>query len=412
MKVKNLIYTAIAALTAFSSCMQELRKDDFNDESISGTIKVQLTMPEEFKSMSVEGVKLTLTDNSTGLTYNASSDANGFAQARVAYGTYTVSAETKVNAGSVIDIFNGNVSGLRVTPENNDAAASINLKHSLGSKIVIKEFYFGGCKNLATGKNYQNDKYLILYNNSDEVVYLDSLCIGTAYPWNAPTNGKTADFVNLETGELMDGVPCSNIAWMFDGTGNDIPLQPGEEVVVGLNAIDHSAITENSVDLGKTGYYALWDPTLGLKGQSTPNAGVIPLNGFWKTGTSTSYVISVSSPAIFLFRLGGRTTQQFVDQTLTVNPKTPGSVLSHCLLVEKQNVIDGLECLKNNSDTKRMIPEVDNGFITMTSYHGNSIHRKIDQEATAAAGGRIVYQDTNNSSNDFYVREFASLTGK
>jgi hypothetical protein len=282
----------------------------------------------------------------------------------------------------------------------------------LGSKIVIKEFYFGGCKNLATGKNYQNDKYLILYNNSDEVVYLDSLCIGTAYPWNAPTNGKTADFVNLETGELMDGVPCSNIAWMFDGTGKDIPLQPGKEVVVGLNAIDHSAITENSVDLGKTGYYALWDPTLGLKGQSTPNAGVITLNGFWKTGTSTSYVISVSSPAIFLFRLGGRTTQQFVDQTLTVNPKTPGSVLSHCLLVEKQNVIDGLECLKNNSDTKRMIPEVDNGFITMTSYLGNSIHRKIDQEATAAAGGRIVYQDTNNSSNDFYVREFASLTGK
>ncbi|NCC46613.1 MAG: DUF4876 domain-containing protein, partial [Bacteroidia bacterium] len=43
---------------------------------------------------------------------------------------------------------------------------------------------------------------------------------------------------------------------------------------------------------------------------------------------------------------------------------------------------------------------------------GQSIHRKIDEAATAAAGGRIVYMDTNNSSNDFEVRSQVSLLNK
>lgn len=412
MKIKNLIYTAIAALLVFTSCIQELRKDDFISEAISGLIKVQLELPEGFENVSVNGMKVLFTDNSTGLTYTENVNADGYAEVRVAFGTYTISAETKINNDNMIDIFNGMSAGLRVTPDNNTASATINLKHSRSSQIIIKEFYFGGCKNVSTGKSYQNDKYVVLYNNSDEVAYLDSLCIGTAYPWNAPTNGKFADFSDQETGVLMDGVPNANIGWMFDGTGKDIPLQPGQEVVIALNAIDHTTITPNSVNLGVTGYYALWNSTMGLKGQSTPNAGVIHLNGFWKTGTSTAYVISVSSPALFIYRMGGRTIEKFIEDTYTINPKTPNQATGHCLLVEKENVIDGVECLKSNSDTKRLIPEVDNGFITMTNYQGHSVHRKVDEEATAAAGGRIVYQDTNNSSNDFYVREYASLTGK
>ncbi|MDD4492319.1 MAG: DUF4876 domain-containing protein, partial [Bacteroidales bacterium] len=40
---------------------------------------------------------------------------------------------------------------------------------------------------------------------------------------------------------------------------------------------------------------------------------------------------------------------------------------------------------------------------------GETVHRKIDAVATAAAGGRIVYMDTNNSSNDFEVKSKPSL---
>lgn len=413
MKIKNLIISAIATLTILGSCIQELRKDDFNDEAISGLIKISVKMPDGYTEFTTEGMKVTLTDNSTGLVYTTTVNDTGYAEARVAYGTYSVSAESKFNSGNVINIFNGIASGLKVTPNSNNASTTITLKHSRSSQIVIKELYYGGCKNLTSGKNYTSkDQYFILYNNSDEVAYLDSLCVGTAYPWNAPTKGKTADFTDPKTGKLLDGVPCSGIGWMFDGKGKDIPLQPGEQVVVSINAIDHTKITANSVNLGVEGYYVLYDPILTPK-QSVPEAGTILLKGFWKTGTSTQYVISISSPTLFIFRMGGRSAEQFIADTYTKNPKTPNSVLSHCLLVETKNVIDGIECFRNNSDSKRLVSEVDNGFICIpNSGQGYSVHRKIDEEATAAAGGRIVYQDTNNSSNDFYVKENASLTGK
>jgi hypothetical protein len=301
---------------------------------------------------------------------------------------------------------------VRVTPQNGIASTSINLKHSKSSQIIIKELYFGGCKNLSTSKSYTKDNYVILYNNSDEIAYLDSLCIGVAYPWNAPGAGKTPDFINLETGELMPGAPNSGMGWMFEGSGKDLPLLPGEQAVISLNAIDHTTVTANSVNLGKEGYFVMYDPILTPQ-QSTPNAGVITLNGFWKTGPSKSYVISTTSPAMFIYTMGGRTPEEFVADTYTINPKTPNSVLSHCLFVEKQWVVDGVECFRSNNDTKRFIPEIDNGFISIpSSGQGYSVHRKVDEEATAAANGRIVYQDTNNSSNDFYVRDFASLTGK
>jgi len=80
-------------------------------------------------------------------------------------------------------------------------------------------------------------------------------------------------------------------------------------------------------------------------------------------------------------------------------------------MVDKNLVLDGVECFKNITDTKRIRPEVDNGFaITDGSGQGQSIHRKVDPIATAAAGGRIVYMDTNNSSVDFEKRAKASLT--
>lgn len=414
MKIKNIIYTAIATLLIFGSCIQELRKDDFKDEAISGLIKIELKMPEGHTQYSVEGMKISLIDNTTGLEYSAVADANGNAEVRVAYGTYTISAESKFKGDKSINIFNGMQAGLRVTPANNIATTSIDLKYSKSSQIIIKEFYYGGCKNLVTGKNYTNkDHYFILYNNSDEVAYLDSLCVGVAYPWNAPTNGKAADFVKPGTTELRDSIPCSTAGWMFRGTGKDNPLQPGEQAVVCLNAIDHTQITSNSVNLGVPGYYALYDATLGFKLQSTPEAGVNTLEGFWKAGKSTSYIISINSPALFLFTMGGKNSEDFVRDTYTINPTSPANANFACLLVDKNLVVDGVECFRNSSDTKRFVPEVDNGFIsTPGSGQGYSVHRKVDEEATAAAGGRIVYQDTNNSSNDFYVRENASLTGK
>ncbi|MDD2420007.1 MAG: DUF4876 domain-containing protein, partial [Bacteroidales bacterium] len=104
--------------------------------------------------------------------------------------------------------------------------------------------------------------------------------------------------------------------------------------------------------------------------------------------------------------------EEFVADTYTQNPKYSNSNFN-VLMVDKNLVLDGLECFRSVTDTKRLRPEVDNGFALIEGAgQGQSIHRKIDEAATAAAGGRIVYMDTNNSSNDFEVRSQVSLLNK
>ena len=158
MKIRNLIYTAVTALLIFGSCIQELHKDDFKDEAISGLIKVKLEMPEQYSNYSTEGIKVLFTDNSTGLEYSATADESGNVETRVTYGTYVVSVEKKLKEGKNITIFNGMQANVRVTPESNTANATINLKHSKSSQIIIKEFYYGGCTNSLTNKQYTKDQ--------------------------------------------------------------------------------------------------------------------------------------------------------------------------------------------------------------------------------------------------------------
>lgn len=408
MKKLNILLVLLLIIS-LSGCLESMKEEQFTDEAISATIKVQVSMPAGY-NYPVQGLVVKLSDPTSGLAFQGTTDAQGIVNIRVAYGNYIATAETKFSeSGGIIYIFNGTSAKIRTSPQDPSLVEStLALNMSKSGQIVIKEFYYGGCFDIPTNKSYAKDQYFILYNNSDQVAYLDSLCVGVASPYNAPTSGKLSQWVKTGTSELRDSVPLISFGWMFPGTGTDHPLAPGAQVVISLNGINHAATISASVNLGVTGYWAAYDP-VNTKGQSTPDAGVNLLSNFWKNGTATSWVVSQLSPALFIFNLGGKTAAQFVSTTYTDDPSTT-STISNCLMVDKNLVLDGVECFRNVTDSKRLRPEIDNGFtITDGSGQGQSVHRIVDLAATAAAGGRIVYQDTNNSSSDFVKTTTASL---
>lgn len=408
---KIFIFTILMLSLAMSGCMKDLKMSEFTDDAISSTINVTVAMPAGY-TYSVEGMVIKLSDPSTGLQFSGITNASGAATIKVAHGSYIATTDAKItdDEKGFIFIFNGTSSKIRVTPSDaKTVSVPLPLNVSKSGQVIIKELYYGGALNPVTGKNYANDKYIILYNNSDKVAYLDSLCVGMVDPFNAPTSGKSSNWVKTGTTELRDSVPNSSIGWMFGGTGKSHPLNPGEQVVLCLNGIDHTITSPVAVNLGLEGYWALYDPIL-TKGQATPQPGVNLMKGFWKVGTATQYSLSMTSPAFFIYSLGGKTTERFVADTYTINPGYATLRNFDCLLVDKNLVIDGVECFRSVTDSKRLRPEVDNGFaMTEGSGTGQSVHRKVDPVATAAANGRIVYMDTNNSSNDFEVRIKASL---
>ncbi len=408
MKKLNILLVILLTIS-LSGCLESMKEEQFTDEAISSTVKIRVSMPTGY-NYSVQGLNVKLSDPTSGLVFQGTTDVQGIASIRVAYGNYIATTETKfAEAGGMIYIFNGTSAKIRISPQDPSLIEStLPLNFSKSGQIIIKEFYYGGCFDIPTNKSYAKDQYFILYNNSDQTAYLDSLCVGVSSPYNAPTSGKLSQWVKTGTSELRDSVPLISFGWMFPGNGTDHPLAPGAQVVISLNAINHSATISASVNLGVTGYWAAYDP-VNTKGQSTPDAGVNLLKNFWKNGSATSWVVSQLSPALFIFTLGGKTAAQFVTSTYTDDPST-SSTISDCLMVDKNLVLDGVECFRDVTDSKRLRPEIDNGFIkTDGSGQGQSVHRKVDLAATAAAGGRIVYQDTNNSSSDFVKTTPVSL---
>ena len=100
--------------------------------------------------------------------------------------------------------------------------------------------------------------------------------------------------------------------------------------------------------------------------------------------------------------------------------------------------MDGMEVFSGSStgNAKRLAPAIDAGYVTLTeNFLGRTLYRNVDAEATLAiegnpvvygyaygndpsgidaeatlkAGGRVVYQDTNNSTQDFHERSVQSL---
>ena len=408
--MKRVVFILFAIVFFLSGCMKELRKSAFTEDSLSSVIEIEVQMPEGY-DYSPDGVDLILSDPVSGLQFSGKTDINGKASVRVAHGAYNATAVVKhVEPGGIIYIFNGSSSKIMVTPDDPDRKKiSIPLNASKTGQIIIKEAYYGGVLNPLTGKAYSYDKYVIIYNNSDEIAYLDSLCFGMADPYNAPTAGKSSPWIKPGTSELRDSIPAVSMAWIFPGSGFDNPLGPGEEAVISMNGIDHTVISPTSVNLGVTGYWAVYDPVL-TKGQTVPEPGVNLLKCFWKVGSSNQYSFSLTSPAFFIFSLGGKSLNQFVEDTYTWHPNQPEKRTFDCLMIDKNLIIDGIECFRESTDSKRLRPEIDNGFaMTSGTGSGESVHRKVERVVKDDNGTRIVYMDSNNSSLDFEVRIRPSL---
>ena len=254
---------------------------------------------------------------------------------------------------------------------------------------------------------YQNDQYIILHNNDFETQYLDSLCFGTLFPYNAMA---TNPFVSRDSeGNIIypEFAPIAQCIWRFGGDGKTFPLQPGEDAVLCLRgAIDHSASYPLSVNLNKEGYFVCYNSTYFTNTTYHPVPGdkIDPqryLDVVVKTGIANAYTFSINSPTALIFRLSSDPVLQQV----------PGSTADKVSAIPYADVIDAVEVFSGSSsaNAKRLVPSLDAGYVELSNtFLGHTLMRRVNEELTASSGYEVL-MDTNNSSNDFYERETQSL---
>ena len=381
------------------------------------SVTVKPVWPEGFEDLARAGVKISVQNILNGSSSTALTDDGGTATISLPDGLYLISASDRKGTS----IFNGTADKVSIS---GDSEITLPLERSEGGSIVIKEIYVGGCSMAPKEGTYQADKYVILHNNVDETVYLDSLCFGTVSPYNSTA-------VNPWTSKDGDGntvfkpfVPIIQAVWQIAGDGKTFPLGPGEDAVICINgAIDHTVNVPLSVNLNNPDYFVCYN-----NGPNNfPNTAYHPAPGdkirkdhilslVIKTGIANAYAVSISSPVIVVFRAKGTTIQKFVspsgDSSRSDNViQIPGSTNDYVVAVPTEWIIDGVEVFdgRSTSNSKRLMPSVDAGFVYQTNiFKGHSLYRKTDKEASELVGYEVL-QDTNNSTNDFYERETQSL---
>ena len=412
------------------------------EKEVPCEIKVQLTV--DGQPFAQEGVTVTLSDGSS--TFDAVTIQDGTASFSVLVGAYTASSSFKKSEAGLAYNYNGSAS--ITVSKDAEKVFDLPLTPSKSSQLIIKEVYNGGCMDNANSKNYQYDKYIIIYNNSDIEVDASKMCIAMAQISNTNSTNKYAGTDGKNTYEVEGWTPASFSIWWFQD-GVNVKIAPFGQIVVALNgAIDHTATYNNSVDLSKADY-VMYDKESGfnLAAAYPAPAESIPADHQMKTvvfgqGTAWPFPILTASPFIIM---PGSDIKAFLDVADNFDNKSTNKSGNYAK-IPTEWVLDALDIWSAADETKffsRFPSAVNTGYQVLTNKLGYTTYRNVDKiateaivenegklvynyagavdnendgdpsgidaEASIANGAKIVYMDTNNSANDFHQRKVASL---
>ena len=262
----------------------------------------------------------------------------------------------------------------------------IDLSAAVVRGLMISKVYYSGTKDLM-GRNYGTDSYIEIFNNSDEVAFIDGKYLGLA---------ESVSPAAYPANENPDSIYMRQIC-KFPGNGSEYPVQPGGSIVIAArSARDHRESAENTVDLSHADFEVKT-----MEGSGNPDVPMLPIISN-STKIQTLNLISGGPNAVVLFE---------TDEDVLSWPevyqrgRTSGEMFRR---VHKSVVIDGVECLRKPAqtdpdvNTKRLQAEIDAGYITITAVNGNN-HESVDRKVSRYENGRYYLTDTNNTSADFVV---------
>lgn len=372
------------------------------------TLRLRIVMPEGYEHITPSGRKVVLSGLGGEMRYEETTDASGTASFRVECGFYAARVHFVFRAAddpaaNEEHIFSGRLEHLDLSPATStEVTATLPLEQSRLSRLVIREVYYGGCRR-ADGKSYIKDSYIILHNNSEEAVSLDSLCLGTVAP---VTSAKPSPWM-LYTD--MKRLPVNMMGWQFVAEDKErLMLPPGGSVTVAMHAVNHRGEgynQPNSVDLSQVGW-GFWDAGL----QHAISPGVQPLRLFWKgQATQKAYSFAVTGSTFFLYRIAGRRAEVYAAEAenIETEPHATSAILRF-LMIPTEWVLDCVECVGSAAQlTNKHVPaslDASACYLPMGNFQGYALRRKMKQQED----GRVIYQDTNNSAEDFEVVKASS----
>ncbi|WP_289859192.1 DUF4876 domain-containing protein [uncultured Muribaculum sp.] len=399
--MKKLLY-AVLSLAAFAGTLVSCSDND--DTTTYYKLSVSLEMPEGVSAADFTSASVVVINSQTGREYSDNEIKSDYSF-ELPGGTYSVTAALRVNDGGSVVSYSASKS----VPVYEDTPVTLELTKSVSGGLIFKEVYYNMVK--PNGKMpYMRDQFFEIYNNSDEVLYLDNCILG----FLEGSQGKLPTAWQ-ENGEIMKEYALGYYTVAFvSQTGKDYPLEPGKSVVIAGQAQNHIAETEkmyepndgamiSPVNLFNADYEVFlgdYKPAVSVDNASVPNLTVICAQG-----TQNYFSLPMTGNAIIFAKLpDGVSPVDYAKNDANFKERPDGSYAGQkYLMIPQEYVLDGLNIV-NNADKPdqrviRLRSEIDAGIVYMEKpYAGKSIRRKVESITEA---GRVIFKDTNNSTEDF-----------
>ena len=364
------------------------------DVSVQSPIQklvIQVSMPHGFKD-SLHYANQYITLRSNRIQYRVLTDSLGEAVfSNVIPDVYSVSTSMELTGDQYVAysdtivenkgvILSGNLDTLIFT----EKTFQLKLNKAVKQNLLISKIYTSGTKDI-NNKNYVADNYIEIFNNSDEVQYLDGLYLGLVEAESITAFPASANPIYIHARQVF----------RFPGAGKDNPILPGKSIIIANSAINHTIAAPTSVDLSTADFEAK-----NSKFSQNSNVKAIDLTYTTYAGIPYMNLTNGGDNGTFIFKTNDDVKKYQMDYI-------PGKTIGNRYLrIPAETVVDGIELLRNKAvtgpdiNTKRLQSFIDAGYMFFSSISGythESIDRKVD---TGKSGTRIYLRDTNNSLQD------------
>ena len=404
---KIFIIAILAALSILASCNK--------DEKIADApLRIYLQLPMNLENANLENAEVTLVNIETRARYcieNFEQDGNNYvATAVVPEGRYDFTATGNISyfigTSATTTTMKAESIGVEVT-NSGSASSMVTLlfnNYNAEAGMVIEEIFFTSSTFSGTQRPYTDDQYLILTNNSDHLIYADSLAI---------VESKFQSDMQWElTPNLMKDAITVSWLYLIPGNGTSVPVEAGESLLIALNAKDHTLINSNSIDLSGA-QFEFYDVSPNTEFFDEDNPAATNLIKWYSDLWSYTMLNNKGSKSYGIVRMHSDydsfIENNYYKYTYLVNAAW-GTYESNGdgYFIPNSWVIDWVNlAIKNEWAWNVASPSLDSGWTYCAetssdkSRYGTSVIRKRD------SNGKLI--DTNNSTVDFLPKQKPSL---
>lgn len=410
------LFMILLCVTAIASCSSD---DGSSVDTTPTDLKIMFQLPDGYTDdATLTDLSITLTDintqRKTTFNGNAAEDLSITLKA-VPGGYYRIDATGKLNyrntdlVGKQVDVL-AYSEGIILTREAPIAALKLQVTSQPEADpadiayrgFVLGEIFCAGTAN-RQGNYYYADKYFVIYNNTDHVLYADSLVIAES------------DFLTTMKQEYTPDIMPTDMAvsamYMIPGSGHDVPVQPGGKLLVVDNAVNHTVANPNSWDMTKADY-EWYDESTNPQFTDIDNPNVPNLERIYSSTLTlwSPHSQGFKSYALARMHADRKTflTDYMYDYTYHLVGQTgEADMTGSAYRLPNSWILDAV-----NMSVPTLFqwivtsPTLDKGYTYCADFgwddsrYGKSVRRKVK----AMDGTRAILQDTNNSTDDFEPR--------